>query len=50
MSVANEWNDFYGMMNRAANIAMRVANFMIVWEGVVVYTINIKNKGHNNLT
>lgn len=50
VSVANEWNDFYGMMNRAANIAMRVANFMIVWKGVVVYTINVTNKGHNNLT
>ena len=37
-------------MNRIANIAMLVANFMIVWEGVVVYTINIKKKGHDNLT
>ena len=37
-------------MNRAANIAMSVANFIIVWEGVVVYTISSMNKGHNNLT
>ena len=29
---------------------MKVANFMIVWEGVVVYTISNMIKGHNNLT
>ena len=37
-------------MNRTANIAMKVANFMIVWGGGVVYTISNMIKGHNNLT